>query len=66
MSCKREENLKGCTCTASGCKNQGICCDCVRHHRDAGEIPGCFFPKEGEATYDRSIKNFVKIYSNLV
>jgi hypothetical protein len=35
-------------------------CECVRYHREAGEIPGCFFPKAGERTYDCSIGNFIK------
>ena len=43
MECKRDENKIGCTCTATTCGNRGICCDCVRHHRENGEIPGCFF-----------------------
>lgn len=62
MECKREENLQGCTCTYS-CSNKGICCQCVKMHRSMGEIPGCFFPKDYEKTYDRSIANFIKAYS---
>lgn len=38
MDCKREENKIGCTCTATTCSNRAICCDCVRHHRDNGEL----------------------------
>ena len=53
-------NLKGCTCSYSSCGNRGICCDCVAQHRAAGEIPGCFFTKAGERTYDRSVANFVR------
>ena len=63
MECKREQNLKGCTCTAA-CGNHGICCECVRHHRELHQIPGCFFPKNAEATYDRSIENFIKTWKN--
>jgi hypothetical protein len=33
----------------------------VEYHRRAGELPGCFFPKEAELTYDRSISSFVKV-----
>ena len=39
----------------------GKCCACVAHHRDHNEgVPGCFFSKEAEATYDRSIKALAK------
>lgn len=34
---------------------------CVVYHRDHNEgVPGCFFSKEAEATYDRSIKALAK------
>lgn len=50
----KEENLKGCTCTYP-CDKRGSCCECVAYHRAKGQVPGCFFTKAGEATYDRSI-----------
>jgi hypothetical protein len=53
----KEKNLESCTCTYS-CAKKGICCECVASHRSAGQIPGCFFSKAGEATYDRSIAAF--------
>ena len=44
------------SCTYA-CPRHGKCCDCVAHHRDHNEgVPGCFFSKAGEATYDRSIE----------
>lgn len=64
MECKKEINKSHCTCTYN-CPTKGICCDCVREHRENGEIPGCFFPKDGEKTYDRSIANFIKYQNNL-
>ncbi len=57
MECKKETNKASCTCSYS-CSKRGICCDCVAYHRERGEIPGCFFSKESEATYDRSINYF--------
>ncbi len=66
MECRREENKIGCTCTYTACANRGVCCICVREHREKGEIPGCFFPPGAERTYDRSIENFVKAYSKLL
>lgn len=62
MECKKEQNLKDCTCTYTACSKRGMCCDCVTSHRMRGEIPGCFFPPEGEKTYDRSIRNFVSYF----
>ena len=62
MECLKERNLKDCTCTYEGCSRKGLCCECVIYHRAKGAIPGCFFPKDGERTYDRSISNFIKCW----
>lgn len=63
MECRKEFNLKnGCNCTEKGCPNSGICCECIRHHREHNELPACYFNKETEATYNRSIENFIKIW----
>ena len=62
MECKRDENAKSCRCTYEACPNHGMCCVCVRNHRDKGEVPGCFFTKEGERTWDRSVKNLGKYH----
>ena len=51
----RSRNKQDCTCTY-GCSKAGMCCECVSFHRRRNEVPGCFFSKEGEATYDRSIE----------
>jgi polyribonucleotide nucleotidyltransferase len=32
----------------------------VAYHRACGELPGCFFTKEGERTYDRSLRALMK------
>ena len=49
-------NKRACPCTYD-CPRHGKCCECVAHHRDHDEgVPGCFFSKEAEATYDRSIE----------
>lgn len=60
MECKKETNLKHCACTYTSCGKRGMCCDCVTFHLGRNEIPGCFFSKKGEASYDRSIANFIK------
>jgi len=61
MECKnKEKNLKKCTCTYTSCDKRGICCECVSYHLKRGEIPGCFFSKKAEATYDRSVEAFIE------
>ncbi|HEX9060155.1 MAG TPA: DUF6485 family protein [Clostridia bacterium] len=60
MDCIQDKMKSACTCTYTSCSKRGKCCACVEFHRKAGELPGCFFSKEAEKTYDRSIKNFLK------
>lgn len=60
MECKLEENKKRCPCTYEPCPRKGKCCECVQYHLESGELPGCFFSKKDEATYDRSIARFVR------
>lgn len=54
----QKQNLARCSCSYEPCSRKGTCCECVAYHRDQGQIPGCFFPPELEATYDRSISAF--------
>jgi len=56
----RAANMKMCTCTYEPCPRKGKCCECVSYHIKSGEVPGCFFSKKAEATYDRSIANFIR------
>ena len=50
------DNTRECPCTYD-CPRHGRCCDCVAYHRDHNKgVPGCFFSKEGEAAYDRSVE----------
>jgi hypothetical protein len=58
MACNSKIN---CTCSYS-CSRKGKCCECVDYHRKSGEIPGCFFSKSGEKSYDRSIENLYNDY----
>lgn len=60
MECQKDNNLKTCPCTYPGCPRKGFCCECIRHHREAGELPACYFSVETERTYDRSIKKFIE------
>lgn len=59
MDCQKEKNKKECPCTYD-CDIKGICCECVRRHREENELPACYFSSEIEKGYDRSIKNFIK------
>ena len=60
MDCKKDSNLKNCSCTYEPCSRKGVCCDCVAYHRASGELPGCYFTATAEKTYDRSIENFIR------
>jgi hypothetical protein len=64
MECKQEKNLKKCACTYDSCSRQGVCCECLAYHLKARELPGCCFPKNAEATYDRSFEHFVRLVQN--
>ena len=48
-----------CNCTYP-CSRKGKCCQCIAHHRRAGELPACYFSEAGEASYDRSIENYLQ------
>jgi len=63
MECKKDRNLKACTCTYEPCSRKGLCCDCISYHLKSRELPACAFPKEAEKTYDRSFEHFVKLVS---
>lgn len=55
----KKENLEKCNCTYS-CSRKGICCECLHYHRSMKQLPACFFNEKTEATYDRSVSNFIK------
>ncbi len=63
MNCQKQNNLKHCNCTYKGCPKKGICCECLRSHLKRKELPACCFPKDAEATYDRSFENFIKVHN---
>ncbi|HUT86266.1 MAG TPA: DUF6485 family protein [Elusimicrobiales bacterium] len=60
MECIKAENLDKCNCTYQSCSRRGICCRCVAYHREKRQLPACYFDKESEKTYDRSIEFFIK------
>ena len=59
MECNLEGNRKHCNCTYS-CERKGKCCECVAYHRRRDELPACYFSKEAEATYDRSVEKYMR------
>ncbi len=61
MECNKEKNLANCNCTYAGCPRQGICCECIAYHLKSRQLPGCCFPPEAEATYDRSFAYFARL-----
>ena len=58
MPCENNNAIK-CPCTYS-CARNGKCCECVAYHVSSGEFPACFFSKEAEASYDRSLAMLIK------
>ncbi|MDA3815664.1 MAG: DUF6485 family protein [Patescibacteria group bacterium] len=58
MECKKDHNMEFCNCTYEGCPRKGLCCECVKHHREKGQLPACYFNEEKEKTFDRSIENY--------
>lgn len=58
--CKKEQNSAQCPCTYPGCARKGLCCECIAHHRENGELPACYFSTDAEKTYDRSIEKFIE------
>jgi hypothetical protein len=48
-------------CTYPGCPKAGICCECIKYHRERRELPACYFGGKAEKTFDRSVEKFLKI-----
>jgi hypothetical protein len=59
VECTRDDNKKKCTCSYP-CERKGVCCTCLRYHRNRGELPACFFSSAAEKMYDRSIEHFIQ------
>lgn len=54
-----QKNLEVCNCTYEPCSRKGICCECIAYHRQANELPACYFSTKTEKTYNRSINFFI-------
>lgn len=60
-NCNKSQNLSHCNCTYEPCSRKGVCCECIAYHRRSGELPACYFTKEQEKTYNRSIRYFISV-----
>jgi len=58
MPCENNKSMK-CPCTYS-CSKRGKCCECIAYHQPDGDFPACFFSKEAEKSYDRSLSRLIK------
>ncbi|VEN73335.1 conserved hypothetical protein [Candidatus Desulfarcum epimagneticum] len=63
MECAKEKNLENCNCTYEPCAKKGLCCQCVQYHLKSRQVPGCFFPDDAEATWNRSFDHFADLVS---
>ncbi|HPM02173.1 MAG: hypothetical protein KA886_04110 [Candidatus Cloacimonetes bacterium] len=54
------QNNQLCNCTYP-CSKNAKCCECIAYHRKNKELPACYFPKEAEKTYNRSIDYYIKL-----
>lgn len=60
---RNDKNLDGCNCTYPR-KRHGICCEHIEYHRKQGELPTCYFNKNDEATFNRSVEFYMKSSSH--
>ncbi len=60
MACDNlKKNMTHCNCTYEPCSRKGKCCECIQYHKSMDEIPACYFSKEQESSFNRSIEYFV-------
>lgn len=58
--CNVVKNQTQCNCSYP-CSKKGVCCECVEYHRNNNELPACYFNAKYEATYDRSVRSYLKM-----
>ena len=61
MECNKAQNLERCNCTYEPCSRKGVCCECLKYHLRSRELPGCCFPNDAEATWNRSFEHFAEL-----
>jgi hypothetical protein len=62
VECNKQRNMGNCNCSYPGCSRKGACCECIRYHLAARELPACCFPKSAEKTYDRTFAAFARAW----
>ena len=62
MECQIEANKKHCNCTYDPSPRNGICSECVAYHQAQNQLPACYFSKDAERTYDRSVEKFLSLH----
>ncbi len=65
MECVQAVNKTRCNCSYEPCPRKHKCCECLHYHREKDELPACFFTKEYEKPYDRSVANFLRMRASL-
>ena len=61
MACENfKNNLAMCNCTYEPCPRKGKCCECMAYHRRSAELPACYFTREQERTYNRSVRFYTQ------
>ena len=35
------ENEQDCPCKDFDCERHGVCCECIKHHKEEGDLPKC-------------------------
>lgn len=63
MECQTSSNQRNCNCSYESCSRKGICCECLRYHLSARQLPACCFPADVERTWDRSFETFAQLVS---
>lgn len=63
MECRTASNRRHCHCSYEPCSRKGLCCECLRSHLAARELPACCFPADVERTWDRSFETFARLVS---
>lgn len=63
MECNQDKNRNRCNCTYEPCSRKGICCECLAYHIKSRQLPGCCFPDDAEATWNRSFEHFADLVS---
>jgi hypothetical protein len=57
----KNKTSSGASAPTTPAASQGLCCECLTYHLKSRQLPGCCFPPEAEATFDRSFEHFARL-----